>query len=389
MLKRRTPGIDWEIASQQGTTRDGQPMSYSRAPAPELAPWISGLYVTVIDAPEQHRLDCGLFNDCAVLRMQLRGHWTAETAEGLLEHERAALLFGPQTRRMAVTVTGPFTSAGIQLRPGVWHALLRKNSAELLDRIVPVDIMGLDGDMALLSLDACDGPEQQLKVLEDIVAKAIARAGSRKPDPVTVRFEELAFTDPTANISDFARSIGVEQRRLERIIKRDFGMSPKQVLRRARVLDMASHLRGVADGAEADELELRYYDQSHMIRDFVEYFGVTPGVFVETPQPILTLALETRQARRLEALARLEPGAPKPWEQPRTDLPLTAQTPPLAKRPACASRRPGSARRSIEKRADRAFIGDPADRFADQRRARQDADARRNPWRHRSAGSNR
>ncbi len=124
---------------------------------------------------------------------------------------------------------------------------------------------------------------------------------------------------PTANIGEFARGIGVEQRRLERIVKRDFGLPPKQVLRRARVLDMASHLRGVADGEEADELELRFYDQSHMIHDFVEYFGMTPGQFVEIPQPILTLALESRQARRLEAIARLKPGAPKPWEERRQD----------------------------------------------------------------------
>ena len=33
-------------------------------------------------------------------------------------------------------------------------------------------------------------------------------------------------------------------------------MAPKQVLRRARALDMASHLRGVADADEAEELGL-------------------------------------------------------------------------------------------------------------------------------------
>ena len=106
----------------------------------------------------------------------------------------------------------------------------------------------------------------------------------------------------------------MDLRKLERIVRRDFGLPPKQVMRRARALDMASHLRGVADMSEADELVLRYYDQSHLIREFMALFGMTPSQFVATPQPILTLALESRQARRLELIERIAPGAARPWQ---------------------------------------------------------------------------
>ena len=86
------------------------------------------------------------------------------------------------------------------------------------------------------------------------------------------------------------------------------------MLRRARALDMTSYLRGVADQAEAEELQLRYYDQSHLIREFTELFGMSPRQFVASPQPILTLALESRQARRLEMIERVAPGAVRPWQ---------------------------------------------------------------------------
>jgi AraC-like DNA-binding protein len=92
-------------------------------------------------------------------------------------------------------------------------------------------------------------------------------------------------------------------------------MSPKQVLRRARALDMASYLRGVADSEEADELALRFHDQSHMTREFTDLFGMTPRQFVKTPQPLMTLALESRQARRLAVLERLAPGQTRPWQR--------------------------------------------------------------------------
>jgi AraC-like DNA-binding protein len=70
----------------------------------------------------------------------------------------------------------------------------------------------------------------------------------------------------------------------------------------------------VADSSEADELALRFYDQSHLIREFTALFGMSPRQFVERPQPILTLALESRQARRLEMIDRLAPGAVRPWQ---------------------------------------------------------------------------
>jgi len=91
-------------------------------------------------------------------------------------------------------------------------------------------------------------------------------------------------------------------------------MPPKQVLRRARALDMASHLRGVADHDEAEALALRYYDQSHLIREFTALFGMSPRQFVDSPQPLMTLSLETRQARRLEMIARIAPGDIRPWQ---------------------------------------------------------------------------
>ena len=70
----------------------------------------------------------------------------------------------------------------------------------------------------------------------------------------------------------------------------------------------------MADEAEAEQLALRYYDQSQMTRDFTYLFGMSPRRFMATPQAILTLGLEARQAKRLEAMDRLQPGDLRPWQ---------------------------------------------------------------------------
>lgn len=313
-MKRIRPAVDEAIRPVGSVSRDGQPISYNRAPAPDLAPWVARLYGTVVDAPADHRLSCGVFNDSAVLRIQVRGDWVADTAAGVLRHDRSALFFGPHTRRMPITVTGAFASFGIALRPGACHVLKAPRLTECLDRILPAEAFGIASDKLLDAVDADAHPEQTLAALESVLRAHIAGIAAREPDPITARFETLCFTDPSLPVRRFAEDCGLDLRKVERIVRRDFGLPPKQVMRRARALDMASHLRGVADMAEADELVLRYYDQSHLIREFVELFGMSPSQFVATPQPILTLALESRQARRLELIERIAPGEVRPWQ---------------------------------------------------------------------------
>ena len=314
MNRMSRPAVDPAIASGGAATRDGQPISYSRAPARDLAPWIARLYVTIVDAPADHEVSCGIFSDAATLRIQLRGDWTAETAEGRRAMGRAALYFGPQTRRMPISVRGSFTSVGLSFRAGACHALSRIKLDAMCDKLAPLETLGMCQAewMNLFGEDA--SAEDWCIAMEEAMRSLIVRSGAAEPDPVAASVEAAAFTNPEITVARLAQQCGTEQRRLERLVRRDFGMPPKQVLRRARALDMASHLRGVADHDEAEALALRYYDQSHLIREFTALFGMSPRQFVDSPQPLMTLSLETRQARRLELLARIAPGDIRPWQ---------------------------------------------------------------------------
>jgi AraC-like DNA-binding protein len=314
MQRRKRPASDPRIAPEQGITKQGQPLSYNRAPAPDLAPWIARLYVTKVYVPADYVLSCGLFNDTACLRVQLAGDWTAETASGPEAFGREALFFGPQTQRMPVTVTGSFISLGMAIRPGACTALHWPRVGDFLDRMVPSSMVATPSDLILAMFDPDGSPEDWLHALEDLVRRRVEHMERRRPDPITAHFEEITLRDPGMAVSEAAAECGVERRKLERLVSRDFGMAPKQVLRRARALDMASHLRGVADSDEGEEIALRYYDESHLIHEFTALFGMSPRQFVAAPQPILTLALESRQARRLEALHRIAPGGSRPWE---------------------------------------------------------------------------
>ncbi|WP_018075522.1 helix-turn-helix domain-containing protein [Novosphingobium nitrogenifigens] len=310
---RRSPAIDPRLAPGSAVARDGQPLSYSRAPACDLAPWVARLYVSIIDAPPDYRLDCGVFSENAMVRAQLDGEWHARSAGDLVQRGRALILFGPQTRRMPVSVRGGFTSVGFALRPGSCRALGGPGEGDIVDRLSDPGLIGLTPGPWLDSLDLDATPEDWCRAMEATLRRLIAQRVPPPPDPVSVWFERASYEEPATPVHDLAERHGIELRRLERIVRRDFGMTPKQVLRRARTLDMASCLRGVVDRSEVEALMLRYYDQSHLIRDFTALIGMSPRQFVSQPQPLMTLSLETRQARRLELLARIGPGEAPPW----------------------------------------------------------------------------
>lgn len=314
MQRKNTPALDPSVEPRQGTTRHGQPLSYNRAPAPDLAPWVARFYVAKIDMPDDYSLSCGVFNDTPVVRIQLKGEWTSQTADGVQQAGQTATFLGPQTHRMPVTVKGSFINIGIVMRPGACTVFKGPRVKDYLDRQVPLDEVGGSSDRIIGLFDPDGMPEDWIQIVEQMIRSKIREANAKQPDPLSARFEDILYRDPSMSVTNIAAECGVDRRKLERTIKRDFGMSPKQVLKRARALDMASHLLGVADANEGDEIALRYYDESHLIHEFTDLFGISPRQFIKTPQPIMTLVLETRQARRLETLHRIEPGMQRPWQ---------------------------------------------------------------------------
>lgn len=307
---RGTGGGDGGLAPVSGASRDGRPLAYHRAPAADLAPWIARMFFTDVGQPEGQTLDCGLFNDTPFVRLIVSGDWVGHAAGGTIRCSRGALMFGPHSRRIPISVTGPFTTFGFALRPGALAALGHPWGAAHIDCIEPVPGAGrwdISDDIRARS------PEGWLRWLEDELRAAIAAAGARPPDPLASAFDEAAFADPGEPIRNFARRHDVSTRRVERMARRDFGLSPKLVMRRARVLDMAAQLLGFADADEATEQTLRFYDQSHLIRDFRALLDCTPRQLASRPQPILSLGLEPRQARRLELLGRIDGAHEAPW----------------------------------------------------------------------------
>ena len=193
-----------------------------------------------------------LCNDAAYVRTAVDAHWTVETADRTMEISGQTFLCGQHDHAMPLQYKGPIKVAGMMLRPGAMRALFGVNDGTMLQRISYFNEIGIpDKEVTGLYHPGIEA-STWLEKLEHWLRQHIVRSEAPLPDPLSQRFEEAAFADPNQSVTDFADQHCVTTRTLQRTIRRDFGLTPKQVLRRARILDLAARLCGVADEAEEE-----------------------------------------------------------------------------------------------------------------------------------------
>ncbi len=287
------------VVPRTGASHAGAPLSVSRTPAESIAGHVARLFVTIIERPADAVLDDFLLHENAYIRVPVVGTWEAP-ADGTWTRYEGPLLFGAQQRRFPVRARGPVIAAGFAIRPGGWFSFGDAPADALADRVLPV---GGDWGAALrwATADVYD-LEQTFARLEQVLRERIA-VRAVPADPVIAAFERIARIDPLRSVAEIAAEFGMSARRLDRVVRAHFGHLPKTVLRRSRFLDAAAVMRGLAVPS-ADELaELRFYDASHLNREFREFVGMTPAQFRRTPTMLFTPSLEVRQQRKRVELA--------------------------------------------------------------------------------------
>jgi AraC-like DNA-binding protein len=115
--------------------------------------------------------------------------------------------------------------------------------------------------------------------------------------------EQLAASKGNCRIADLASSLGLTKRTLERRFVNQIGATPKKVSRVIRLRNAIIERTRLPSWAEVAHTT-GYYDQSHMIHDFLEIYGMTPEAVYPQVQSSPTF--------RFSGLLDLSSSAPKP-----------------------------------------------------------------------------
>ncbi len=261
-------------------------------------------YVFSAALPDDFEMIDRLLSETPFIRILVRGDWGIETSPGEWTRPGDVLFFGANSRPMEVRVRGPFHVIGIAIRPCGWHCLFAEGADLYADRLLRLDeIWPAEIGEALKAACTEDvGDEAVIAACEAAIERRRADLASAAAPSAPMRiFERIARNDSVMPIREVAQHCGVGERQLERLTKTHFGQTPKAIMRRSRFLDMAAAMRGLGKPTDADLAELRYFDQSHLTREFKRFIGMTPAQFEASPTPLLTAGLELRQERKDEA----------------------------------------------------------------------------------------
>jgi AraC-like DNA-binding protein len=224
---------------------------------------------------------------CWVLRWDLRGRPPHDQA--ILPHPNVnlgfeatgAAVYGIDTKIFRRRLSGEGKALGIRFRPGGFRPFYGQPVVTLNDGVVPAHrILGPAADEAWAAVMADTASDAVMFE----AAVALLRGAAPAEDPVVEQVAELTALitrdQGLYRVAQLAEVSGLSERRLQRMFADYVGVSPKWVMRRARLHQAA--LRAEAGGPAAvnwAELaaELGYADQAHLTRDFTATIGVPPA----------------------------------------------------------------------------------------------------------------
>ncbi|WP_437575882.1 helix-turn-helix domain-containing protein [Sorangium sp. So ce887] len=185
---------------------------------------------------------------------------------------------GPRTHAIFKSKTGFARTVTVRFKPGWSVPLLGVAASELTDRIVPLeDVWGRAGRELCGELLAARSRAEVV----DRVARALApRAGQ----PFETASGQLArravclLEGGEVRVESVADRLGVTARHLRRAFTENVGIGPKEFARTVR-LQRAVRMAATSCDWARIAADAGYYDQAHLIADFRQLVGLTPGAF--------------------------------------------------------------------------------------------------------------
>jgi AraC-like DNA-binding protein len=259
-------------------------------PDPGLRDCISSYYSLAVG---DEAIDDRLHPEWANIRFALRGDWTWSLT-GRPDPTPNATLFGPTGKSARITGTPRALLFGVGLLPMGWARLVQAPAKLFANRLIPLSEMWGDRADRLLQALADDPDDlERVRRLDELLLELVAEAPP--PEPHLGAIHRALASGDIATVAAFAVEVGVTERTLERLCPKLFGFAPKPLLRRQRFLRTLDRVVHNPGRTLTELLDESYADQSHFVRDFRAFMGLTPTAYFAEPRTMMRLAGAERE----------------------------------------------------------------------------------------------
>ena len=196
--------------------------------------------------------------------------------DGTVRRHAGAVVSGAFTRSFVVDTREHASLVGVHFKPGGARAFLGTRADELTDAHVELAALWSPAAAGRLRDALCSAASaaERLAILERTLREHLV------PSLAGRRFVRALLARHRVPLAEVAEHIGRSHRSFIDAFSAEVGMTPK-LFRRIRRFQRAFALAGQAceSGWAQIALDCGYCDQSHLIRDFVDFAGVTPAEY--------------------------------------------------------------------------------------------------------------
>jgi AraC-like DNA-binding protein len=194
-----------------------------------------------------------------------------------------ALVVGTRTQSFLVDPRQRESVMGVHFRPGRAFPFLGTSPAEILNTHVPLEDLWASVARNLREqLLEARSPNERFRILEAALLERLRHARTGHP-AVDVAVKALGSAGTGARVADVAEAVSLSRRRLIEIFEREVGVTPKLFARLERFHRVKQRIASLGSPPSwaTFAVECGYFDQSHMLRDFVEFSSMTPAGYLQ------------------------------------------------------------------------------------------------------------
>lgn len=195
-----------------------------------------------------------------------------------------AFLTGQSTHQYELELTGRIGMAGVVFKPAGLNTLFGLPMYEFSnERIAITDALGATVSFLAEQVANCTTDAGRVAVLEGFLNRQLLRRGNRF-DRTDYVANLIVDKRGVLNVSELENDLYVCRRQFERQFLQKVGVSPKYYARIRRVgylcAELATKRWQITDWQDLI-YQSGYYDQSHFIRDFTQFMGKRPAVYLK------------------------------------------------------------------------------------------------------------
>lgn len=192
-----------------------------------------------------------------------------------------SMIMGQRTKSYFIEPLGNVKSFAICFYPYGFANFVSTSLEELVDIETPIE--NIFGEHEAIELEQqiiqASSTADRIEVIEAFLLKKL-NENTTIQNIVRTTVDTLVSSNGSTSITQIMNGDLSKKRQLERYFKKEIGISPKQLGRVLRLQTALNLLLNSDEKLTNIAYESEYFDQTHFIKDFKEFTGITPKEFL-------------------------------------------------------------------------------------------------------------